>query len=69
MQKANKEKYKYEGHQFYLDKHIGKQVCWQCGLIGLRNKATDWCVAKGCNYKDDPSYQKKMKELTKKFNF
>lgn len=69
MKKDTTEEYKYEGHQFYLDKHCGKQVCAWCGLIGLRNKASDWCVEKGCNYKNHKSYESQMKKLTKIFDF
>lgn len=59
--------YKYEKHEWYSHKLLGKQVCWQCGLIALNNKASDWCVQKGCNYADDPVYLSKMKQLTKQF--
>lgn len=67
--KAQKEKYTYEKHHFYLNKNAGKQVCSQCGLVGLRNAATDWCVEKGCNYKDHEAYEKTMVKLTKIFDF
>ena len=62
-------KYFYEKHHFYLDKNAGKHVCADCGLIGLRNEATQWCIDKGCNYKLHPSYTKTMKKLTKQFDF
>lgn len=61
--------YKYEKHHFYLDKNAGKQVCADCGLVALRNAASDWCVEHGCNYKDHVSYSKRMKQLTKQFDF
>lgn len=69
MSKNKKEKFKFEGHQWYSNRLAGKQVCWQCGLVALNNKASDWCVTKGCNYADDPSYERKMAELTKQFAF
>lgn len=67
--KADKDPYKYERHEFYQSKTCGKQVCHQCGLVGLRNKATDWCIEKGCNYKDHTSYEGAMHRLTKMFDF
>lgn len=60
-----KEDYTYEKHSFYLDSNCGKQVCALCGLIGLRNKATDWCIEKGCNYKLHPSYSSAMLKHTR----
>lgn len=65
----NIEKYEYERHHFYLDKHAGKQVCANCGLVALRNKASEWCVEKGCQYKLHASYQSSMTKLTKTFEF
>lgn len=65
----NIEKYEYERHHFYLDKHAGKQVCANCGLVALRNKASEWCVEKGCQYKLHSSYQSSMTKLTKIFEF
>lgn len=61
--------FKYEKHEWYTNKLIGKQVCWQCGLIALNNPASDWCVQKGCNYAEDAGYEGKMKQLTKQFEF
>lgn len=65
----NQEKYEYERHHFYLDKHAGKQVCANCGLVALRNKASQWCVDQGCNYKLHASYPGTIKKLTKLFDF
>jgi len=65
----NIEKYEYERHHFYLDKHAGKQVCANCGLVALRNKASEWYVEKGCQYKLHSSYQSSMTKLTKTFEF
>ncbi|AGZ17630.1 hypothetical protein X824_gp193 [Escherichia phage 4MG] len=67
MKKADKEEYTYEKHHFYADKHAGKQVCAWCGLVALRNKASDWCVDKGCNYKLHPSYRSAMYKFTQFF--
>lgn len=69
LDKSQKEEYRYERHHFYLSKSAGKQVCFQCGLVGLRNKASEWCLEKGCQYKLHPSYRSTMKKLTKKFDF
>lgn len=63
----DKEEYTYEKHHFFLDKHAGKQVCAWCGLVALRNKATDWCIEKGCGYKNHKSYRSTMERLTKVF--
>lgn len=65
LAKSGKESYKYSGHSFRQMKGVGKQVCNNCGLIALRNKATDWCIDKGCNYEDHPQYKQAMKRLTK----
>lgn len=67
MKKADKEEYTYEKHHFYADKHAGKQVCAWCGLVALRNKASDWCVDKGCHYKLHPSYRSAMFKFTQFF--
>lgn len=62
-----KEEYKFEGHVWFMNKNAGKQVCAYCGLVLLRNEATAWCVARGCNYALHPSYPSTMKRLTKFF--
>lgn len=67
--KGKQEEFTYERHHFYLDKNAGKQVCAWCGLIALRNKASDWCVEKGCNYKLHPNYKSAIIRFTKKFEF
>lgn len=67
--KAEKEVYTYERHRFYQSKTCGKQVCENCGLVGLRNKATDWCIEKGCNYKIHPQHKATMLRLTRTFLF
>lgn len=69
VDKAPKDEYTYERNHFYLDKHAGKQVCAWCGLVALRNPASDWAVEKGCNHKLHPSYYGTMKKLTKQFDF
>lgn len=60
-----KDPYKMKGHQWSPMKGVGKNYCTCCGLLMLRNKATDWCVDKGCNYQDHPQYYSAMKRLTK----
>lgn len=60
-----KQPYKMKGHSWKQLKGVGKNVCACCGLMILRNKATDWCVDKGCNYEDHNSYESAMKRLTK----
>lgn len=66
---SKKEKFKFEGHVWYADKNCGKQVCASCGLIALNNEATDWCIRRGCNYKDDPAYESAMVRLTEGKSF
>lgn len=59
-----KETYKMVGHGPWIVSG-GKQWCFSCGLIALNNRASDWCVDKGCLYDLHPQYQKSMKKLTK----
>jgi hypothetical protein len=60
---SGKQPYKMQGHQWVF---IGKQVCKHCGLVALRNRATDWCVEKGCFSENHPQYESAMKRLTKR---
>jgi hypothetical protein len=39
------------------------QYCSKCGLVALKNKLTEWCISKGCDYKDHPSYPSKLKDI------
>ena len=57
--------YKYKGHSFVPMKGVGKQVCRVCGLVALKNAATQWCIDKGCNAEDHPQYKQAMKRLAK----
>ncbi len=47
-------------HAFTRDlpvaKIIGRDVCRFCGLARLHNLLTDWCVAKGCDFRDHPGF-------------
>ena len=60
-----KQPYKMKGHSWVPLKGAGKNVCSCCGLMALRNKATDWAIAKGCHHTDHPQYENAMKRLTK----
>ena len=62
---SGKEPYKFRGHSFTPRKGLGKQVCNGCGLVALRNAATNWCIDKGCNYEDHGQCKSAMKRLTK----
>lgn len=62
---SSKQAYKMQGHQWIPLKGVGKMYCKSCGLVSLRNKATQWCVDKGCNYEDHKAYEATMKRLTK----
>lgn len=57
-----KDQYKYIGHGPWYSLG-GKKVCWSCGLVALNNKASDWCVDKGCDYKLHSGYTNAMKRL------
>lgn len=57
-------KYKLVGHQPIPLKGVGKMYCKSCGLVFLRNKATQWCVAKGCEYSKHSQYSKAMDRLS-----
>ena len=67
MAKNQEEKYVYTPHHWYLDRNAGKHVCAWCGLVALRNKASDWCVEKGCDYKLHPSYRSAILKHTRFF--
>ena len=57
-------KYKMVGHSFTPLKGVGKSYCKNCGLVALRNKFTDWCVDKGCNYDVHSQYKSAKKRYT-----
>lgn len=63
---TTKQTYKMVGHQWTPLKGVGKMYCKGCGLVSLRNKSTQWCVEKGCNYEDHKQYKSAMKRLTPK---
>lgn len=50
-----KEKYKYVEHTFKFNKAAVKQVCTGCGLVMLRNEATNKAVKLGCMFHVHPS--------------
>ena len=52
-----KPKYKYVEHTFDR-RAAGKAMCSGCGLIRLRNKATDIAVKRGCLFDLHPSVRK-----------
>lgn len=31
--------------------------CLHCGLVALNNDLTRWCISKGCNASEHPSYK------------
>ena len=59
------EKYSLVGHSFIPLNGVGKNYCKGCGLVALRNKATAWCIEKGCKYDLHSQYKLSMKRLTK----
>jgi len=42
---------KYEPHSF-TRKVLNWRYCAHCGLIRLKNEATEWAVKKGCNWRE-----------------
>lgn len=59
-----KEKYEMKGHTF--NKMVSsKPVCSNCGLIGLNNDFTRWCIDKGCYADLHPQYNAVKKKFTK----
>jgi hypothetical protein len=56
-----KESYKLIPHSMVFNKRIGKQVCSNCGLVGLRNVFTDWSIRIGCLASEHSSYQNMRK--------
>lgn len=53
-----KPKYKHIEHTFRFNKAAGKQVCTGCGLVMLRNKATERAVKLGCMWDSHQSTRK-----------
>jgi ribosomal protein L32 len=55
------------GHSFKMDhpaaKIVGRAVCSNCGLMRLRNALTDWCVAKGCDFREHPGFAAALRTL------
>lgn len=45
-----KETYKLIQHSWVQRKSMHKPICTNCGLLRLRNKATDIAVKRGCMY-------------------
>lgn len=45
-----KETYKLVPHSWVSKKGMHKPMCSGCGLLRLRNKATDIAVKRGCMY-------------------
>ena len=56
--------YKMTPHSPSKSKTLPWQWCRRCGLLYLRNPATNWCIEKGCNYDDHPQYSQMIKRLT-----
>lgn len=57
------EPYKYEPHNFAFK--LGSWVyCSGCGLIRTRNPLTEWCIDKGCNYREHPGYRHAVHKFT-----
>jgi hypothetical protein len=55
--------YRFESHSF-IGWIASYRYCSGCGLIYSHNQFTQWCVDKGCNYRDHPSYKSVMHKFT-----
>ena len=53
-----KESYKLIPHSMKFNSKVGKSVCSNCGLVGLRNALTDWSVRMGCLSSEHPQFEK-----------
>ena len=57
----------FTGHTFKSDrpicKIVSRAVCVNCGLLRLRNRLTDWCVAKGCDYDEHPGFREALRHI------
>ncbi len=57
------------GHSFRTDlplaKLCGRPTCATCGVARLKNPLTDWVVAVGCDYKDDPGFRRACRDLVR----
>jgi hypothetical protein len=60
---TRRQPYKLVPHSF-RGRFFSWAVCTNCGLIRGRNEFTEWCVQKGCNADDHPSYRAAMKQFT-----
>jgi hypothetical protein len=55
------------GHSFKADhpaaRFIGRAVCGNCGLVRLKNLLTEWCVARGCDFREHPGFAEACRTL------
>lgn len=50
---------KPEPHSFaMLYKGYPWAVCRHCGLVKLKNRISEWCASRDCNYKDLAPYKR-----------
>lgn len=60
-----KEAYKMVGHKWIpVSRKAGKMCCVNCGFIRLNNPISKWADQYGCNHKDHPQYESKLKQCT-----
>jgi hypothetical protein len=62
------QKPKYEGHvphRFDKLRFLPWFVCRNCGLVRMRNPATDWCAKMGCDHEWHPGYKLAMRDLAR----
>ncbi len=63
--------YSFEPHSFgpvhpymgNVHRFTARMICARCGLLRLRNALTDWCVSKGCNFRDHPGFTDATRRL------
>jgi len=57
------EPYEMVTHRWFKLAGIGKQYCVGCGLVGLNNPLTKWCIRMGCDHGYHKDYVKKVATL------
>jgi hypothetical protein len=51
-------------HQWRQRKGLSWPMCQVCGLLRLRNAATEWAVRMGCDNDEHPQYREMMRRLS-----
>lgn len=55
---------KWRNHgRIYRLKGVPYEICAGCGLVGLRNEISQWCMARGCDHTDSAAYPTALRRL------